>query len=91
MFKGACQFPICVPVLHSHRLPRLLVLPGRNFVFDQRVSLQPDPSAADVVVGRCFSCSLPYDELCGSRVCAVCRDLVLACGVCQRDGAEYRK
>jgi predicted sulfurtransferase len=59
---------------------------GRNFVFDQRVSLHP-PEAG--VVGRCFSCDNPFDELCGSRVCAVCRDLVLACDTCQEERAEY--
>lgn len=37
----------------------------------------------DVVVGKCTGCSAAFDELCGSRVCTVCRDLVLVCPACQ--------
>ncbi len=35
------------------------------------------------VVGRCVECNDPFDELCGSRVCTVCRDLVLVCTKCR--------
>ena len=35
------------------------------------------------VVGRCVECNDAFDELCGSRVCTVCRDLVLVCTKCR--------
>jgi len=35
------------------------------------------------VVGRCVECNDAFDELCGSRVCTVCRDLVLVCTNCR--------
>lgn len=41
------------------------------------------------VVGRCVECTTPYDELCGSRLCTVCRDLVLVCPTCQNSLREY--
>jgi len=53
---------------------------GKNFVFDQRVTAG---GGGGDVVGRCLACHAPYDELCGSRVCAVCRDLVLVCPDCR--------
>jgi predicted sulfurtransferase len=94
---------------------------GRNFVFDQRVSLTPseqyqqrhqdDPSSGDEkkqgnhknslpeqqqktfhqqrVVGKCVECKSPFDEISGSRVCTVCRDLVLVCPTCQVKLREY--
>jgi len=58
---------------------------GKNFVFDQRVT----PGKGDgSVVGRCTTCCAPYDELCGSRVCTVCRDLVLTCSNCRSELRE---
>ena len=41
------------------------------------------------VVGRCVSCDAPFDELCGSRVCTVCRDPLLVCRDCQKTLREY--
>jgi len=43
------------------------------------------------VVGHCIECNNPFDELCGSRVCTVCRDLVLICEVCRSNSSlrEY--
>jgi hypothetical protein len=41
------------------------------------------------MVGRCVECSAPFDRLCGSRVCTVCRDLVLVCPTCQTSLREY--
>jgi predicted sulfurtransferase len=43
------------------------------------------------VVGRCVECDELFDELCGSRVCTVCRDLVLVCDMCRSNGSlrEY--
>ena len=56
---------------------------GRNFVFDQRVALAPSGRGKDVVVvGRCIECCDEYDEISGSRICTVCRDLVLVCPKC---------
>ncbi|CAB9520305.1 UPF0176 protein [Seminavis robusta] len=98
---------------------------GRNFQFDQRVSLTPaehyyqqrhsrssSSSAMDddnctgsstkehqqqtspidnpqQIVGKCVECSAPYDEISGSRICTVCRDLVLVCTLCQVKMREY--
>lgn len=63
---------------------------GLNFVFDQRVAMKPDPTKPqNEIVGRCTECSVPYDEICGSRVCTVCRDLVLICPTCQTQLREY--
>ena len=91
---------------------------GRNFQFDQRVSLTPaehfeqrrllddgEPPGVDnedkidnssnvrlqphQVVGKCFKCSADFDELSGSRICSVCRDLVLVCTTCQAELREY--
>ena len=63
---------------------------GLNFVFDQRVAMKPSPNEPqNDVVGRCVECSAPFDEICGSRVCTVCRDLVLVCPQCQSNLREY--
>ncbi|MGK3736464.1 MAG: putative sulfurtransferase [Bacillariaceae sp.] len=43
------------------------------------------------VVGRCVECSDPFDELCGSRVCTVCRDLVLVCEKCRTRSNTLRE
>jgi predicted sulfurtransferase len=43
------------------------------------------------VVGRCSECQLPFDEICGSRVCTVCRDLVLVCHTCRRGNHTLRE
>lgn len=60
---------------------------GKNFVFDQRVFI--DASNNKKVVGKCIHCSSQFDELSGSRVCTVCRDLVLVCPSCQSNLREY--
>jgi hypothetical protein len=63
---------------------------GLNFVFDQRVAMKPDPAKQqNEVVGRCVHCTSQFDEICGSRVCTVCRDLVLVCPTCQSTLREY--
>jgi hypothetical protein len=72
---------------------------GLNFTFDKRVAVKPTPSSttpADSaasstyeVVGRCLECHREFDELCGSRVCTVCRDLVLVCSDCRKDMREF--
>jgi UPF0176 protein len=59
---------------------------GKNFVFDQRIAVA---SQNTTVVGRCVSCTAPYDELSGSRLCTVCRDLVLVCPACAQALPEY--
>lgn len=85
---------------------------GRNFVFDQRVSMTPaecyieknegeekdasldlysiqQETTREAVIGKCVECEAPFDELCGSRVCTVCRDLVLVCPKCEAKLPEY--
>ena len=106
---------------------------GRNFQFDQRVSLTPgehyqqhnhhrqhqnnesggkddtantraaapgtdnssqhvqeDKTQPPTVVGKCMQCNATdFDELSGSRICTVCRDLVLVCRSCQTSLREY--
>jgi len=41
------------------------------------------------VVGKCLECKSPFDEISGSRLCTVCRDLVLICRECQQKLREY--
>lgn len=41
------------------------------------------------IVGKCIQCHDPYDEISGSRLCTVCRDLVLVCSKCQSKLQEY--
>ena len=75
---------------------------GLNFVFDQRVAMKPsesgsinsDLNASSIhceggIVGKCIECNSPFDEICGSRICTVCRDLVLVCPTCQKALREY--
>jgi predicted sulfurtransferase len=69
---------------------------GKNFVFDQRVAQKPSDccpqrstKGGDDVVGKCIECSVAFDEICGSRVCTVCRDLVLVCPTCRTTLREY--
>jgi predicted sulfurtransferase len=63
---------------------------GRNFVFDQRVALAPSGRGKGVtVVGRCIECCDEYDEISGSRICTVCRDLVLVCPKCVSRQREH--
>lgn len=59
---------------------------GKNFVFDQRVAVGGKTSE---VVGKCVECQAPFDEIAGSRLCTVCRDLVLVCKSCQKNLREY--
>lgn len=61
---------------------------GKTFVFDQRVSAMDSSSSSDVV-GKCVECAAPFDEISGSRLCTVCRDLVLVCPKCQSSLREY--
>jgi len=61
---------------------------GKNFVFDQRVAMPASPSD-NTVVGTCTDCCNPFDEISGSRLCSVCRDLVLVCPKCQNSLLEY--
>ncbi|KAI2513718.1 hypothetical protein MHU86_501 [Fragilaria crotonensis] len=66
---------------------------GKNFVFDQRVALDSNQSqsndCATQIVGACVECSCPFEEISGSRLCTVCRDLVLVCPKCQTKLREY--
>lgn len=74
---------------------------GLNFVFDGRIALSPsqckigsatNDSIVDQpheIVGRCIECQQPFDQLCGSRICTVCRTLVLVCPNCSTALREY--
>jgi rhodanese-related sulfurtransferase len=70
---------------------------GLNFVFDQRVAMKPSECCRTAggnkikrdVVGKCIECTSPFDEISGSRLCTVCRDLVLVCETCQNNLREY--
>jgi hypothetical protein len=70
---------------------------GKNFVFDQRIAMTPSEcqesfdgdASVHEIVGRCVDCSAAYDELSGSRICTVCRDLVLVCPPCQDRLREF--
>lgn len=62
---------------------------GKNFVFDQRVSMPDSSKTANSIVGKCVECTLPFDEISGSRICTVCRDLVLVCPTCHATLREY--
>jgi predicted sulfurtransferase len=54
------------------------------------VSLKDAPTQnGGTVVGKCIECHELFDELCGSRVCTVCRDLVLICPHCRVQRREY--
>lgn len=57
---------------------------GKNFVFDKRV-FQPTPEMKPEasIVGKCYECEAPFDELSGAAVCTVCRDMVLVCHSCR--------
>jgi predicted sulfurtransferase len=61
---------------------------GKNFVFDQRVAIDASDNN-QIVVGKCINCKDQFDELSGSRICSVCRDLVLVCPNCQNSLREY--
>ena len=39
--------------------------------------------SSKIVVGRCYECKEPFDEIDGSTVCTVCRDHVLVCSTCK--------
>jgi predicted sulfurtransferase len=54
-----------------------------GFVSDGSISERND------IVGVCLECQAKYDELCGSRLCTVCRDLVLVCPDCRCNLREY--
>ncbi|KAE8908374.1 hypothetical protein PF005_g11570 [Phytophthora fragariae] len=58
---------------------------GKNFVFDQRVTMASEDKT---VTGQCERCQVPHDTLSGAR-CAYCRMHVLLCETCRAD-AEAR-
>jgi predicted sulfurtransferase len=64
---------------------------GKNFVFDRRIAMEPDEKEGQpaIIVGHCLECEQPYDELCGSRLCTVCRDLILICQTCWEKRHEF--
>ncbi|KAG6622946.1 Thiosulfate sulfurtransferase/rhodanese domain-containing protein 2 [Phytophthora cinnamomi] len=54
---------------------------GKNFVFDQRVTMASEDKT---VTGQCERCQVPHDTLSGTR-CAYCRMHVLLCEDCRAD------
>ncbi|GMF11161.1 unnamed protein product [Phytophthora lilii] len=54
---------------------------GKNFVFDQRVTMASEDKT---VTGQCERCHVPHDTLSGTR-CAYCRMHVLLCESCRAD------
>mmetsp|Transcript_3254 Transcript_3254/g.5913 ORF Transcript_3254/g.5913 Transcript_3254/m.5913 type:complete len:213 (-) Transcript_3254:2122-2760(-) len=68
---------------------RKSILAGSDSNEAQPNTLELDNDTDYEVVGQCVECLTPYDELCGSRVCTVCRDLVLVCPTCQKEKREY--
>lgn len=53
---------------------------GKNYVFDRRI-LQ-ESSECTQVIGKCASCSNPWEYFTGNRLCTVCRDPILVCDPC---------
>ena len=47
-----------------------------------------EQSATKEIIGKCLECNVPYDTISGSRVCTVCRDLVLVCPTCTENLRE---
>ncbi|KAG3108947.1 hypothetical protein PI124_g11860 [Phytophthora idaei] len=58
---------------------------GKNFVFDQRVTMASEDKT---VTGQCERCQVPHDTLSGTR-CVYCRMHVLLCESC-RESATAR-
>ncbi|CAM9599823.1 unnamed protein product [Choristocarpus tenellus] len=54
---------------------------GKNFVFDERLSV-PEVPAGGVVVGRCTLCQQPWDDYGHRCRCHRCRLLLLVCDKC---------
>jgi UPF0176 protein len=54
---------------------------GKNFVFDQRVTVASEDKS---VTGQCERCNVPHDTLSGTR-CAYCRMHVLLCEACRSE------
>jgi predicted sulfurtransferase len=57
-------------------------------VIESQAPIEVDTASLNVI-GKCFDCGEPYEVYCGSRICSVCRDLVLACLKCQARLFEY--
>lgn len=57
---------------------------GKNFVFDQRVSMA---STDDRVTGKCEKCAVPHDVVSGAR-CTYCRSHILLCDACRARGED---
>ncbi|CAH0479177.1 unnamed protein product [Peronospora belbahrii] len=57
------------------------IFQGKNFVFDQRVTIASEDQS---ITGQCERCHVPHDTLSGTR-CAYCRMHVLVCELCRAD------
>jgi hypothetical protein len=70
---------------------------GLNFVFDRRVAMSASEAKNNIdacqqdqnVVGRCYECDTPFEEVSGSNICTVCRDVCLVCHDCKIKLREY--
>jgi UPF0176 protein len=67
---------------------------GLNFVFDRRVAMsgahrQEKPARTQEVIGRCFGCERPFEDVTGATICTVCRDVCSICESCQSGLREY--
>lgn len=58
---------------------------GKNFVFDQRVSMTGENATESACVGKCCECGCACDDILPSTVCVVCRDAVVACAKCRSE------
>jgi hypothetical protein len=48
-----------------------------------------ESTKAHEIVGRCFECDSPYEEVLGSTICTVCRDVSVICDAYRSKLKEY--
>ena len=60
---------------------------GKNFVYDERIGVASE-IGREVAVGRCLSCSQPWDDYSSRSRCRVCRMLILICNSCLASKSE---
>ena len=71
---------------------RIAVTPAEQYQKQhdrQQADTNDDGVSQHIVVGKCVECCDMFDEISGSRLCTVCRDLVLVCPTCQSKLREY--
>lgn len=55
---------------------------GKNFVFDERVTVSPMQGTKNNIIGMCLECQQPWDEYTCRARCPKCRMLILLCPSC---------